>query len=255
LSELVKGKYVKKHLLKEGETLSLVVLKIDETKKLVDLSKKRVKDHDKESMIAKYRTCTNINRLVNECYTMYLKYCDVSKSATLHTIDELMSDTIWKFYDEDEETKYDTIYKNILTDLNLIFPQELFEDDFINKAKHNIEKRIIKNNMMLEIDLSLLIMEEDAVSKLKSILDISTINHDNYKINIMIISPPHYKIRIEGQSTITGSEIIEEIKKYITQKATLHSTILKFEKIKIVSESSYEFKFLGDFDLERIELV
>lgn len=261
-SELVKGKYVKKHLLKEGETLSLVVLKTDENKKIVELSKKRVKDNDKETMTIKYKTCSNINRLVNECYVMYLKYCDISKSDIIHTIEELMNDTVWKFYEEEEgedasndKLNYDTIYKNILANPSLLFPHELFEDDFVDKAKHNIQKRIIKNNMTTETDLSLLLMEENAVSKLKSILDTSAINYDGYKINVTIISPPHYKIRIEGQCPIKGSEILNEIKNSMVQKASQFQSTLQFEKTKMVSESSYEIKFLADFDLERLELV
>lgn len=253
ISELVKGKYVKKHLLKSDEVCSLTVIKVDPHKKLVDLSRKRMNDADTKLMTIKYDACSKINKLMNECYIMHIKYCNINNDQT-HPIDQIMNDTIWKLYNENnEDTDYDTLYRNILENLNLLFPSDLFSDEFVDKAKNNIIQRIVKNDMTMESDLTLLVTKEDAVSKIKQIFTTSLITYDKYQINILICSPPHYKIRIMGPCKIKAQEILEEIKQNIVDNSKQYSAMLKFGDIKVREESQYKIKFLGTYDLQRIE--
>lgn len=261
--ELVKKKYVKKHLLKINTVLPLVVLRVDENRRIVDLSKKRVTDKDNLQMLSKYKTCTTINRLLNECYTMHLKYNNVNPNNVTHQIEDLMDSTIWKFYDDigendenNKNDKIDSVYQNILENPKIILPNDLFTVDFIDKVNENIEKRITKTNTIIETELSLLILEENATSKIKEIFNTKNeINIDNYKIDIIIISPPHYKIRIDGNCNQKVNEIMELLKQKIIEKTNKYSCIIKFENSKIVSKLSYDIKFLGDFDLERTDLI
>lgn len=254
-SELVKKKYVKKHLLKIGDVLPLIVLKVDENKSTVDLSKKRVTDNDKIKMMSKYKTCININRLLNECYIMHLKYCNENSNASVHSIENFMDSTIWKFYD-DTDNKYDLVYKNILENPKIILPEELFENEFVVKANNNIARRITKKNTIIENELSLMILEEGATSKIKEIFDTKNeISNDNYKIDIVMVSPPNYKIRIEGNCNNEANKILGILKQKIIDKTNQYSSIIKFGELKTISELAYEIKFLGDVDLDRIELV
>lgn len=50
-------------------------------------------------------------------------------------------------------------------------------------------------------------------------------NIDGYKIDIIIVSPPHYKIRVDGNCNKKVNEIIEKSNKY--------SCIIKLEIILI----------------------
>lgn len=252
ISELVKGKYVKKHLLKKDEVCSLSVIKIDPVKKLVELSRKRTTDADKQTITIKYDVCSKINKLMNECYIMHIKYCEI-KNSQPYQIDQIMNDTIWKLYSETEDDQnYNKLYRDLLEDLNLILPLGLFSDDFVNKTKSNIEQRIDKTNVTMENEFLLLVTDEDAISVIKNILGGSMVQCYQYDINILICSPPHYKIKICGPSKEKVEQLINQIKQNIIDNSKQYSVMLKFDNIKIREEADYKLRFLGVYDLQRI---
>ncbi|QKF93780.1 translation initiation factor 2 alpha subunit [Fadolivirus algeromassiliense] len=254
LSEIVKSKYVKKHILKVGEVLPTVVLKVDTNKKLIDLSKKRMDNKEEPVIMCKYKACTSINKLVNECYIMYLKHCDVSSSDIIHSINDVMTNTVWKLYEQHEDHNYTIIFRDILRNPKIVLTDELFTNDFVDKALNNVTKRVTINNTVMENSLTLHISEENAITKIKEILDITKFkNNSDYKVSVLITSPPNYKVRIEGPSHDQIIEMLKQIKDSIKQKSNAYSCLISFDEPKILCESSYDYKFLGDYDLERFE--
>jgi translation initiation factor 2 subunit 1 len=252
LSEVVKGKYAKKHILKEEQLIPLIVIKVDTHKKFIDLSKKKVDKEQESYILLKYKICNNINKLVNECYIMYLKYCDLSSSDIIHTMNDIMNQTIWKMYDG--ETKdYTIIFKNILENPKLILSEDLFSGEFIDKAIENFNSRIVKKSMIMEMDFNLVILENNALGKLKEILSFQ-ITENKYYIDIIVISPPLYRIRIEGYNKDLGFEIMKQIKNSIIAKLQLYKHIVKFGDIDVVSDCTYEIKFMGNYELETLML-
>lgn len=248
LSEIVKGKYIKKHLLKENQILPLVVIKVNNNKQ-IDLSKKRSEKETEKYVLLKYKFCNNINKFMNECYVMYLKYCDISSSDIIYSINDIMNETIWKLYEENLD--YAIILRNILEDPKLVLRETIFPDDFINRMMDNLNNRITKKNLVLEMNLTVLMFEENAILKIKEILDQDLVSKE-CKVNVLIMSPPLYKIRIEESDKNNAFEKMEKIKNDIKIKSQKYSCDLNFEEIKLMSDSSYEIKFLGDFDLEKI---
>lgn len=254
LSELVKGKYLKKsQMLKSDDIMPLIVKESNVAKKMVELSRKNLKEEEVSDTMIRYKTCTCINRLMNECYTMYLKYCDLSSSDIIHGINDVMDTTVWRLYEETEDIDYNTIYMKILEHPDIILPPELFTQEFIDKALQNIHKRINKTNMILEMTLNLSLMEEDAVTKIKEILNV-TLNEPDLNVKVVILSPPLYKIRIESSDKKKGYDALENVKKTIQERINKYSNILKFADACISCDSSYDIKFLADFDLKRLEL-
>jgi translation initiation factor 2 subunit 1 len=249
LSELDKKKYVKKHLLKPDEVCTVTVLKIDYDKKIVDLSRKRVTENDKDNVMIKFDICSKINKLMNECYIMHIRYHNDNSLS----INDLMEDTIWKLYNEDMD--YNTLYRTIIDDLNLILPSQVFPDDLATKIKNNVSQRITKNNMIMELMFALLIFEENAVAKIKEIFKTSLVECDKFEISILICSPPNYKIKIMGPCKSKAHECIEVIKKNIVENSKQYSGTLKFDELKIKEESDFKIRFLGHYDLQRIELA
>lgn len=252
LSEVVRGKYAKKHILKEEQIIPLIVIKVDPHKKLIDLSKKKVDKEQESYVLLKYKICNNINKLVNECYIMYLKYCDLSSSDIIHTMNDIMDQTIWKMY-EGESKDYTIIFKNILENPKLILSEELFSEDFIGKAIENFNSRIIKKSMIMEMDFHLIVLENNALEKLKEILSFQ-ITENKCRIEVIVISPPLYRVRIEGYNKEMCFNIIELIKNSIIAKLQLYKHIVKFSDINIVNDSTYEIKFMGNYELETLML-
>ena len=254
LSELVKGKYLKKNqMLKSDDILPLIVKEANIAKKIVELSKKNLREDEISTTMIRYKTCTCINRLMNECYTMYLKYCDLSSSDIIHGINNVMDTTVWRLYEETEDIDYNTIYMKILEHPDIILPPELFTQNFIDKALQNIHKRINKTNMILEMSLNLYLMEEDAVNKIKDILNVN-LSEPELNIKVVIISPPLYKIRIESSDKKKCYDALENVKKTIQEKTNKYDNMLNFTDACISCDSSYDIKFLADFDLKRLEL-
>lgn len=254
LSELVKGRYVKKHLLKINDTLPLIIIKADKNKKTVDLSKKKINEIEQNDVMIKYKTCLNINRLVNEFYVMYLKYCNITESDIMHSINDIMNSTIWQYYEVNEEPDYTIIYNNILENPKLILKNDLFEEKFIDKALNNVKNRLLKKNMLLENEFHLLVNEDEAKEKIKEILNINFPEETDYKLKILIIAPPNYKIKLEGPCKNEGNKILNNIKKNIIEKANKYASSIKFEEPKLLYDSTYEIKYLADFDLQRLEI-
>ena len=120
LSEIIKGRFIKKHLLKPGEVLPLIIIRMDKEKKIVDLSKKKIDETEEKVVMIRYKTCLNINKIINEFYVMYLKYCDISESDIIHSIYDIMNNTIWPLYESNETNDYNDIYKNILENPKII---------------------------------------------------------------------------------------------------------------------------------------
>lgn len=255
LADLMNGKYLqKKYMLKENEIVPLIVKEANSAKKMVSLSRKNISEGEVTSTALRYKTCTCINRLMNECYTMYLKFSDIHSSDIIHSINEVMDDTVWKLYSETEDEDYGFIYMKILENPNILLPHELFTDEFIEKALKNINKRIIKQNMVLELGITLLVFEEDALTKIKDVLTFN-INEEDIAITTCVMSPPAYKVKIECSDKGKGYRVLEDIKNSILEKSKKYATKVKFDDSTLSSDISYDIKFIADYDLQRLELV
>lgn len=255
LADLMNGKYLqKKYMLKDNEIVPLIVKEANVAKKIVALSRKNISEEEVSNTALRYKTCTCINRLMNEFYTMYLKFSDIHSSDIIHSINEVMDDTVWKLYSETEDEDYGFIYMKILENPNILLPHELFTDEFIEKALKNINNRIIKQNMILELGITLLVLEEDALSKIKDILTFN-IDETDVTVKTCVMSPPTYKVKIECSDKGKGYRILEDIKNSILEKSKKYTTKVKFDDSTLSSDISYDVKFLADYDLQRLELV
>jgi len=254
LADLMNGKYLqKKYMLKENEIVPLIVKEANAAKKIVALSRKNISEEEVTNTALRYKTCTCINRLMNEFYTMYLKFSDIHSSEIIHSINEVMDDTVWKLYSDTNDEDYGFIYMKILENPNILLPNELFTDEFIEKALKNINNRIIKQNMILELGITLLVLEEDALNKIKDILTFN-IDDKDVIITTCVMSPPTYKVKIECPDKGKGYRVLEDIKNSILEKSKKYATKVKFDDSTLASDITYDIKFLADFDLKRLEL-
>lgn len=254
LSELVKGRFAKKHLLKINDILPLLIIKMDQIKRIVDLSKKKLDEVGTNKVLMRYKSCLNINKLMNELYIMYLKYCDIEDSDIIYSINDIMNNTIWPLYEIYDLDNYNMIFRNILENPKLILTTEIFEEMFINKALSNMNNRTKKKNMIIELEFILMINEDNGVNKIKEVLEIQ-LEEKNFVLKILIMNPPLYKIKLEGTCKIKGYQLIDYIKNIITTKLQNYDNILKFQEPKLIQEMTYEIKFISDYDLEKLQLI
>lgn len=257
LSELIKGKYMKKkHPFKKGDLYPFTVIRINYDKNTVDVSKKRTETDDGEDIMIQYRICGNINKLINEFYTMYMKYYKSKYlDEKLYNINDIMDVTIWKLYDDYDEYDYQDIYNKILGNPIILLPDSLFEENFIEKAIENINNRITKKDMIMEMNITLVVFEDDAIEKIKDIFNIDGMDlNDDYKIQITLKSTPVYKIKIEGQEKEIGYAVLAKLKEHFKNRSNKYKCVINFEEPKVITDTVYEIKFISDYDLEKIDL-
>lgn len=238
-SEITKKKKLfQKHPLKLGDILPLCVVRIEQNKEIIDLSKRRVKEDEIITSMEKYKHCTNINKIINELYNMYRIHYD----NTL-LIEDLMSHTIWKLYDD--SLPYDKLYNNILENPKILLT-DIFDEDFITKAHINFTNRITKHNMMMETDIYLNVMEEDAINKIKTILITNIEVPDPYILHTLILAPPHYKLKLEGPCSVFGMELMNTIIKTIQDNMNGIDGQIKITGTKLVNDVRWEIKYLNN---------
>ncbi|ARF09809.1 translation initiation factor eIF-2 alpha subunit [Indivirus ILV1] len=241
LSELVKTKYVKKHILKPDQVLPMSVSKIDKT--LVNLTKKRLSNEESDSKKEMFRVCNDINKLVNECYIMYQKG---SQNPTLD-ITTFMDHTIWNLY-ETYDNNYFKIYQIMLHDPLCILPSNIFDNALTKAITNDINKRITYANKIVHLDLKLIVTDENPISIIKQILDLSKIQIPNCKITVLVMTSPIYRIRIEGDFN-DYDEVISLIKDQIIQNSNNTKSILDFFDPNIEKEAICKIKYYGDYIL------
>ena len=159
-----------------------------------------------------------------------------------------MDETIWKIYDEDDNPEYEQICNNILENPHNILSPNIFSEKFIRETYQNFEKRIIKKNTILELEIFLSIFEEDAINIIKNIFNFNYNIPDGYNLKKLIGAPPLYKIKLDGPKKSVGMEILQNISKIITNsvnKLTPGNFKLNISPIKIIETESFKIKFLN----------
>ncbi|AYV76958.1 MAG: translation initiation factor eIF-2 alpha subunit [Barrevirus sp.] len=265
LSELVKTKYAKKHILKPNQVLPMCINKVEKSTRIVNLTKKRVTNEESDAKKETFRICSDINRLINECFIMYQNsYPSIKKEEgeegeggegekelpTGLDIDSFMDQTVWPLY-ELYENDFLKIYQYILINPKSILPLTIFRNPINILA--NITNRISFTNSVITLDLKLTVYSEDPINKIKNILDLKELLEENanYKIRSLCLTSPLYRIRIEGD-TDNFDTIIDQIKEHIENKVKNNNKInLLFLETKVEKKPDYKIKYLTDYTLAK----
>jgi len=253
LSELVRGRMKKKKIVKEGDILPMIVVRVDKTKKYIDLSKKKVVANTSEAIMARYKYTTYLYKIGKEIYALYTDFCKEIQSELIHDLEFIMDSTIWRLYDAYSEEPHDKIYFDVLQNPKILFQSDklvdIFSEKFIEKAVKNISERIIKNNMMQETAIHILVLSEAGVNQIKEILN-HNIKHDDYKITILINAPPIYNLRIEGPDEAEGKKLLEEVVSVIRANAEKVKAEFKItNEVKTLKIGSFDIRFFNQQEL------
>ena len=251
LSELVKTKYAKKHILKPNQILPMSVSRVEGSTGHINLTKKRVSNEESDTKKDIYRVCCDINKLVNECYIMYSIYQKKSDTDILE-ISDFMDQTIWNIYAE-LENDYPKIYQYILHNPLHLLPETIFSPIISTFVLNDISERITFTNKIIHLDLKLIVTDENPVTKIKQIMDLSGLIIP-CTIKSLVITSPIYRIRIEGDFD-DYTKIIQQIKNQIIQNSSNIKSILNFQEPKIEKEATCKLKNYADYDLANFSKI
>lgn len=256
LTELVHGRMKKKKVVKEGDIIPMIVVRVDKTKKYIDLSKKKLVANTSEATMTRYKYTTYLYKIGKEIYAMYTDFCKEIQQDLVHDLEFIMDSTIWRLYDAYSEETHDKIYLDVLNNPKILFESdksstlnEIFSPSFIEKATANISSRIIRNNMMQEAAVHLLVLSEAGVNEIKEILAHGVV-HSDYKITILINAPPVYNIRVEGPDEAEGKKILELVVSTIQQNAERCKAEFKVtDEVKTLKIGSFDIRFFNQQEL------
>ncbi len=247
LSELVKTKYAKKHILKPDQILPMSISKIDG--KNINLTKKRITTEESDAKKESYKICTDINKFANECYIMY-KSKSINNSSLSQ--ESFMDATIWRLH-EAFDSDYVKIFQHMLKEPQDVFLSDIFDKDLSKLIVNDINKRISFTNKIVCIDVKLIVTEEDAVSKIKQILNLESLN-TKYNVKVLVMTSPLYRIKIEGDFENLDADMFDQIKTIINKNSEGIKSIIDISEPIIEKEATCSIKFYGDFVLKNFSL-
>jgi translation initiation factor 2 subunit 1 len=240
LSEIKEKRNKKKKVVKEGEIVPMTVVKVDKEKNHIDLSKRQITPELKEQTTEKYKYSTCLHKLGKELHAIYK---DFTKDESVD-LEFIMDVTIWRLYDEYTDEPVNKLYIDVLENPKLLFPESGLPNEYVETAIENISNRVIKTDMLKEIDIHLQVTDRDGVKTLKKIFADSKQELAKYKISISVASPPVYTVRVEGPDDKVGTELLRSYVKNI-EKAAMDcgAEYRVISDVRSVKECCLDFKF------------
>jgi len=235
-----------------GTIYPVLVLSVctNNNKLAIDLSYKKIKKEIREKLLEKFGSVFNINKMVHEFAFL-----------TQVPLDEVYDLTIRKFLksdNTDDHNDQDEIGENIeeeCLDQNLEDGYKLYSDILknpMNFTKHisekyptesnqfteNVKMRIKKTNIVIQQVFILMVLEEDAVVKLKEFLV-----YENAKIKYL--SSPKYQIIITGETNEECDDKINAFVEHMKNKLNGIKHVFKLDEKVEITKQEYFLKFIN----------
>lgn len=260
-SEIIKGRTRKKRLVKIGDIIAMSVLRVDQNKNTIDLSKKHVVDDEIKNNEIKYKYCQKMFLIGNDIFGIYKRYCELNGVKADMLFEDVMGKTIWRLYDElncSTSNCYEKVYTYICTNVEKLIPEGTFDEKLESFIVNNIKSRIIEKNMMQDLSISLFVTHEEGVNIIKDMLNLDLKDHtkdyENYDLFVEAVSPPIYKLRLTGPSNIEGEKILNDIIDTIKAGSEHYSCSFKTtSSIVLVREYEIDIKVLGQVETNKLK--
>jgi len=250
LTQLSKTKSRKKKIVKIDDEIAVTVLRIPSSE-MIEVSKRNMIEIEAKKSLDNYKIMHKLNRLGKEIYYLHTDYCNKQSKQNDITIEMIFENTFWKFYELNDTVAREKLFKLILSDIHCLFTNDFFPEETKSYMIDNLNSRISKSNMITEKQFDLYALCQDGVNVLKNILDF---NDD--KISILIIAPPKYSLRVNGNSLIDCETLTNDIMEQIKNKNTTNNSIFRDTfKIKIIKDYDVDIKYLPNNIISNMLLV
>ncbi|KAI9320669.1 eukaryotic translation initiation factor 2 alpha subunit-domain-containing protein [Dichotomocladium elegans] len=214
-------------LIRVGRNEVVVVLRVDEEKGYIDLSKRRVTPEDIakcEERYNKSKAVHSILRHVAEKHDMALK--------------DLYESIGWPLYKKFGHA-YDA-FKLAITDPTPVFEGMNIQPDIMNELISNIKRRMTPQPVKIRAQLDLRCTGFDGVNAIKAALAAGEAQStEQVPIKITYLAAPYYVVTSDAIDKTTGFEVMEKAMNAIKETLESHKwSRFKIEKeAKLVSET------------------
>lgn len=209
------------------------VLFADAGKRLADVSYSKLNEKERLEYLERFSIYQKIFRIALDVNTLFFNEGDndtepesvpVPVPVPVPVVDDIIfRNTVWKIFDNligETNIVVANYYNSILEDPSKFFQYAKdIPKDFIEKYITRLKQRIKISDVILTAEVTILILKNDAVTKLKNILK----NDIDPKVEIEYLSSPRYKLIASAYEKADAESLI---KKTIL---TLEENCKKFE--------------------------
>ncbi len=195
ITEISSGwvKYIR-DFVREGQKIVCQVMNVTPSKGHVDLSLKRVNDHQKRTKIQEFKNEQKAEKLVE----IVAERLNISKEEFLESYEEELSKKYGSLYGAFEEA---SINEDTLTEDGF---KGNWVTEFVKVARENITPTYIKIIAYLNINVK----SKDGIDIIKKAL--ALLNNPDDGITVQYIGAPKYRINVKADNFKTGEETLKK---------------------------------------------
>ncbi|EGR33483.1 hypothetical protein IMG5_051610 [Ichthyophthirius multifiliis] len=221
-------------VLKIGRTEVVQVLRVDEEKGYIDLSKKKVRNNQDAACLDNYSKAKTVNSIL-------ITICESDKQIT---IDELYTKVVWPL-----SKKYKSAYEAFRASLNdnQVINQFDVSEDIKQKLLKEIQRRLAPQTLRIKAEVELRCYGYEGVDAIKAaLLAGESKSRNNCQVGFEIVGSPVYAGTINTQDKNLGLEVIKD-----ALKAVEEVILSKNGQYKLRGEP----KIYGDKAQDDLELI
>lgn len=201
-------------LIRVGRTECVVVLRVDEEKGYIDLSKRRVTPEEAKKCEDKYNKAKAVNSILRH----------VAETSDDVNLEKLYEDTAWKLEKKfnGPSSSYDAFKLAITENMGIIDELEL-EENIKKNLVVNIRRRLTPQPVKVRADIEITCYSYEGIDAVKDALRAGLAqSSEDFPIKIHLIAPPLYVVTTTSLDKEAGVEAlkkaIDEIERVIGEK-------------------------------------
>lgn len=206
-------------IVKVGKIMPLIVIRIDEDKGYIDLSKRDVTNEDDELCRAKYQKAKHLLGLVKSAL---IATRNKDNSWNDISLEECCRQTIWSIYKLTNNNP-DEVLNKILADKHFFdnLDDGIFKQELIN----TFNKKYKNENPLIEAHVQIICYSDNAVEDIKSSIDLCfKFKNEESELQVTIITPPIFKFYLKSLNDSNNAlqemnTILDNLKKEIGKRS------------------------------------
>lgn len=225
-------------IFKSGKTYPCIVLGVDEKKKHIDLSYKKLSDELKQKHEKNFMYMDKIYNLGCDMLETYQEHSHEVDLMSAKII--VFENTIWEIFNKTQakELKYEHVYHNLLEKpCELFLANKSLDENFVIMSLNDFTQRIKSSDIVVSTEFMLTVISENAIDKIKKILS-NDLNIE--KVKIEAISSPRYKLTVSGTTLENATNVLNKCLGIITRNADANDGDLTWDKnVVVVKDKTY----------------
>eukprot|EP00055_Hartaetosiga_balthica_P018680 m.135129 g.135129 ORF g.135129 m.135129 type:complete len:294 (-) comp9848_c0_seq1:153-1034(-) len=217
-------------LIRVGQTECVVVLRVDQTKGYIDLSKRRVAEEDKQKCLDRYNQAKIVNQILRSV-----------ADETDYNLEDLYEKTAWKVEEGKPLGSSYTTFKKAIVETPEMFDEFDLPEEVKSKLVAKVQQKLMPQAVKIRAVIDVKCYSYEGIDAIKSSLKAGLqVSSDDFPIQINLISPPLYKIETSALNKVKGIEVLTECIDLIEEELTKRGGIMEVKLKPKVEAQEHE---------------